>query len=50
LIVTILWFVVAAKTVQGAVNGSLFIAPDLVSLQEESRNEDVETGVVGVAA
>ena len=44
------WLVVAVKTIKGALNGSLFIAPDLVGLKEKSRREDVEPGVVVAAS
>jgi hypothetical protein len=46
LIVTLFWLVVAIKTALGVMNGTLFVAPDLVGLREKSRNEDIEVGVL----
>jgi hypothetical protein len=46
LIVTLFWLVVAIKTALGVMNGTLFVAPDLVALREKSRNEDIEVGVL----
>ncbi|CAG8974014.1 hypothetical protein HYALB_00008563 [Hymenoscyphus albidus] len=47
--VTLLWLVVAYKTIEGAVKGNLWVAPDLANLVETPRKKkvDVEAGVVG---
>ncbi|EPE29013.1 sulfite transporter Ssu1 [Glarea lozoyensis ATCC 20868] len=43
--VTLLWIVVAIKTIQGVANGTLFVAPDLASLKDKSKETDVEAGI-----